>query len=846
MANSLPRVLAGPIVRRVDPAGCSFWVATSVPAQVTAKIWFNNQQSGASPGEVASGDPPLAASAATALRPFGDHFFAGVITVELGGAAPPLTPGRIYSYDLVFSGAFGETGLKQEKLLEDEQPGSRLPGVDATAPLQLALGYLADRLPSFVSPPAVVSSAGNLHLAHASCRKSNGEGPDALAWLDDVLRDHYLDADQRVQQLFLTGDQIYADDVGAPLLAMLNGLGRDLLGREEDLPVDENFTMPGTMPNFPSLRRARLVREVAKMSSSSCDNHLITFPEYLSMYLVAWSPRVWRPLSANFDLFTAPPAEALLANTFTQWEKCYESAGSPAQAAQKWQEEKAPGVDKERTLVEAFRAAVPKVARALANVATYMILDDHEITDDWNLNKRWRNRVYSNKMGRAIVRNGLMAYAICQAWGNDPAEFKKDASPNHKLLDEIQRVLGAQPAMPGVNLPVGSVDAFDRSLGLLDQPSAIAWHYTVPGPQYRVNVLDTRTRRKFTGEGSAPPNLLGDSLNAQLPAGPFVDGRELLLIITPSPVLSPLIFESIGAPAFEIVGDLMYGYKKKDQADPCHPGGPETGVEHADAESWGGSPPAREELLKRLAGYKQAIILSGDVHYAGSLVMDHWIGAAPARIAQLIASSARNRFSATVEALLKNAALLQQAIHAANPELLAWDGEASIQLPPGAKIAPGRRARLHRSPALVPSGGWPNGTTLPPEPQKQPNWRWRLKLVSDERSPAQLPPEGPQPPPFGGPELDPANPGSILPAYKAVAARHQVTALTGEVITLRKLVFTTNLGLVDISKSGGAHTVRHTLLSHSQAEPFTGVANTVHTISLAATAEPAPTLQTES
>jgi hypothetical protein len=846
MADPLPRVLAGPIVRRVDSTGCSFWVATSVAGNVTARIWLNNQIAADMPATVVSGDSPVSSSPATELLQFGSNLYACVVTVPLGGANPPLTPGRIYSYDLVFTGMFGQTGLKQEKLLEDEQPGSRLDGVNASAPLHLALGYIPDRLPSFVSPPAVITPDGNLRIAHTSCRKSNGVGPDALAWLDDVIQQNYTDPDKRIQQLFLTGDQIYADDVGTCLLSMLNGLGRDLVGREEDVPVTDAISMPGTMPNFPSLRRARLVREIAKLSSGDCDNHLVTFPEYLSMYLAAWSPRVWRPLAQDGDLFSPPPVEADLAGTFTDWEQCYKSAGTPAQQTQKWQEERQPAVDAERLLVEEYRAAVPKVARALANTATYMILDDHEITDDWNLNKRWRNRVYSNKLGRAIVRNGLMAYTICQGWGNTPVDFGKADSPNKKLLDEIQKVLGIQPALPGVNLPVGNVDTLDRMLGLLDQPNSVKWHFTVPGPLHRINVLDTRTRRKFTGEGMAPPSLLGDSLNDQLPAGPFIDGRELLLIITPGPVLSPHIIESIGAAAFEIVGDFKYGIKKLASANPCQPGGPETGVEAADAESWSANPPAREELLKRLATYKQAVILSGDVHFAASLTLDYWTGTTPARIVQLIASSARNGFSPTVVAILKSDALLQRYEAGQNPELLGWDGESSIQLPAGAKIAPGRRARLHHSPSLVPAGGWPAGSSIPADAGKQPNWRWRLKLVRDERTDVQLPAEGPHPPPYGGPELDLGNAASVVPAYSAVAARHQTAALTGEVVALRQIVFTTNVGLVDISKSDGAYTVRHTLLSRSQNPPYQGIANTVHAISLAATAEPAPTLQTES
>jgi len=60
------------------------------------------------------------------------------------------------------------------------------------------------------------------------------------------------------------------------------------------------------------------------------------------------------------------------------------------------------------------------VRRALANVPTYMIFDDHDVTDDWNLTARWRDRVRASPAGRRIVANALAAYWAFQGWGNDP------------------------------------------------------------------------------------------------------------------------------------------------------------------------------------------------------------------------------------------------------------------------------------------------------------------------------------------------------------------------------------------------------------------------------------------
>ena len=53
-----------------------------------------------------------------------------------------------------------------------------------------------------------------------------------------------------------------------------------------------------------------------------------------------------------------------------------------------------------------------------------MIFDDHEITDDWYLNRTWIQRVLSAPLGRAVIRNALTSYVIFQDLGNDPLKYK--------------------------------------------------------------------------------------------------------------------------------------------------------------------------------------------------------------------------------------------------------------------------------------------------------------------------------------------------------------------------------------------------------------------------------------
>ncbi|MBI5301753.1 MAG: hypothetical protein HY868_06435 [Chloroflexi bacterium] len=792
---TLPLIIAGPIVRRVEGRTCSFWIALRDSATVTASAWLGEQVAGAG--------APLA-TATTPTRAFGDHLHIAVVTVELPSA---ITPGVLYSYDLSFNGST----LQSEGFLTTTAPAGDNPG-------RLALGYTNNRLPSFVTPAATLP---DLKLAHASCRKTNGPDFDALAWLDDVIADNF-NSPNRPQQLFLTGDQIYADDVGACLLPVINALALDLIGSAEPIPIEANLSFDGTLKNFPALRRQLLIRETAGMSSTDAHNHLIAFGEYAAMYCLAWNPGVWRKLATADDLFIdRSQVAAQLGPLLTDWEKCYGDVN-------KWKTEKRKDVETEIARVETYRSTVPKVARALANTITYMIADDHEITDDWNLTQRWRNRVYSKPLGRAVVRNGVMAYTAFQGWGNEPKAFS-DAGNNKDLLDKTSEI-----ATVHNNAPIASVQRLEELIGAsgANQSKQAKFHYTIPGPRHLVVVMDSRTRRKYSGQNDFPPDLLGDSLNTQVPKGPLTDGRELLILISPAPVLGTTLFDKIAQPLIQSIRDTITSIKilRKKADDPCTPGGPVWGFEDYDAEGWAMNEEAQQKLLLRLADYTQTVILSGDVHYGLSMEMDLWRknSAKPSRIVQLTSSPLRNEFKPIIQALLRSNALLQDFERGTDAELLAWkDAPAPITIPADKHIGLGRRARMFRSPALLPSRGWPPGSTIPSD--KLPDWSWRLKLVRDQRPNSALPPALRQP------ALIPAtdvNAGDPFPGYAAVAARQALVAAT-HFDHLRQMVFNTNFGLVVFSGSDATLKLTHTLMSRN-GEPGENKAtpNTVHEIAL--------------
>ena len=147
-----------------------------------------------------------------------------------------------------------------------------------------AIAYPGLPLPTFVLPPADDPSLGVLH---GSCRLLHGEGEDAMACADELLAASARDVATRPRALFLTGDQIYADDVAGPLVAHLRQLAEELMG-----PADER-SMPGCPPlsQVPVNGRRELAADRARLTGPKVDDHLLSFGEFAAMYVTAWNER---------------------------------------------------------------------------------------------------------------------------------------------------------------------------------------------------------------------------------------------------------------------------------------------------------------------------------------------------------------------------------------------------------------------------------------------------------------------------------------------------------------------------------------------------------------------------
>jgi hypothetical protein len=841
----LPRILAGPIVRRVQVRGCSFWVVLSVPATVKALIWKGRLDVGGSNALTALAEGELH------TKRIGNNLHVAVVTVDLTAAPNPLDPGELYSYNLRFAfDAGGTSDLHGEKLLDFEVVGSRIDNVDQGAPLHLPLGFEKDKLPTFLVPPmklatqATSSPDAGLRLAHASCRRAGAASFDALAGLAAVVQD----PDQRPHQLYLTGDQIYADDVATPFLPVIAALGDELLGGAQPLPGfppdrreggsgDTPVTsagLPGNLANLPPMRRKWLLWELARFTGGDVENHLITFSEFVAHHLLAWSPRVWRTIPPFQETFKAPgsaagtPAPAAGINPWLNrpW-FCFNGVDPTqpeATVKQSWGDPTAnkagfEGYNRSAHHVARYAGGTPFVAQVLANTPTCMMFDDHEIADDWNLNGRWFATVYARAWGRFIIRNGLMAFALMQGWGNDPAKFVS-STPGAELLEQIA-VVGAAGTPP----PPATVTSIDILLGFdtttADVPKRVEWSFSSGTEDYQAVVLDTRTHRELRSTSLDPPNLV-DNLDDQLPAATPTSTAPHLILVSPVPVFGPVVIEQIGQPASIAAQDIasafdrgeIPGFAVGDADHPekragCGPRANERGIEKYDREGWTANEKGFEDLLARLVGFQKVVLLSGDVHYATTLSLDYWAKERddkPIRIVQCTSSPAKNVFKDVVEQLVRQVANLQHA-EEVKLERLAWKKITAADLGlAGTRLSLARRARLRREPALLTTSGWPSNASIPAG--KQPDWRWRIQLVVDNTTTL--------PPSLQPRSMEPGTDAKDDPARLTSIASVHRTRLDEAKPMLRRIVFAPNFGVVSFSSDGAEVTATHTIYTPTQ------------------------------
>lgn len=551
--DSLPAVLAGPLLRRQEADRLVLWLVGSRPLPLTLHLRVDGL------ADAAFTDYPLDDRQCQVVA-IGKRAFIHLIDVRLDSELPK---DRLIDYDLC---------------IDDEQTG-----IADWAPHLL---YSGTNYPNFVVRSRID------HILHGSCRKPHHGSVDGLLCVDQLLADT-LDPQQRPALLMMSGDQVYADDVAGPMLRGVHSL-IDRLGlfdeRLEGAVVDDSQSLYDHPASYyqradllPALKsndtlRDRFFGGTSKpvFTSATADNHLVTLAEVMAMYLLVWSPVPWTLVTPDMPQLDAQESERYA---------------------------------REQVVIDDFRAGLGNVARAMAHLPCMMIFDDHDITDDWNLSANWEETAYGHPFSKRIIGNALVAYLLCQGWGNNPDALNELVAQAQALSDET--------VSRDNQLNSGTQDALIDQLLKFQQ-----WHYVLPTSPALV-VLDTRTRRwRSQSNFNHPSGLMDWEALCELQQE-LIDHKSAI-IVSPAPIFGVKLIEAIQR-VFSWCGYPLL----------------------VDAENWMAHRGAAQVILNIFRHSRTPgnyVILSGDVHYSFvyEILIRHRSGGP--RIWQVTSSGIKNEF----------------------------------------------------------------------------------------------------------------------------------------------------------------------------------------------------------
>ena len=423
-------------------------------------------------------------------------------------------------------------------------------------------------------------------MLHGSCRKPHFDSGDGLVQVDHVIADSVLDAEARPAMLMMSGDQIYADDVAGPTLVAIHQV-IELLGLYDEQwqgtvvnSSDELFAsplcyyqrdqlLPHDSANKAVYDKIFAASKKPIFTSVNAKNHLVTLAEVFAMYLLTWSPVMWRFV----DVEAHQIADEFL-----------DTYGTEAK------------------IIARFVDGLSVVSRALAHIPTYMIFDDHDITDDWNLTRGWEEAAYGHPFSKRIIGNTLVGYWLCQGWGNAPEKFTE-------FNDDVGQYF--------------STNGYQQQDHLIDEILVWdQWHFSLATTP-KVIVLDTRTQRWRSESNAGKPSGLMDWEALSELQQELINQPEVILV-SPAPIYGVKMIETIQR-IFTFLGLPLV----------------------VDAENWMAHSGTANVMLNIFRHYKTPphfIILSGDVHYSFFYEVTHRFRRSSSRIFQITSSGIKNQF----------------------------------------------------------------------------------------------------------------------------------------------------------------------------------------------------------
>lgn len=566
----LPTILCGPILRRAESDCIYIWIALSRNLEIDGQLFMVN-----STDSDTFTYTPLNVRTKTTTIKAGEQLYVNLIKISPVENSFPSSV--LIGYNLVFRKGSRMRDLGSYGLLSQESSES--------------IVYDQMKFPAFY----INDGSAPTRILYGSCRKPHGEGADAFTAADLLLNDTHQNLSNRPGSLFLVGDQIYADDVANPMMVILKSIASVIKGSTDYEPSLGSFLESEELAITADKINGRkfIVKHFAKFTTGHGENHLIRFSEYAAMYLLAWSPELWKYALDNELLlsFREIRDRGMLHLMFEKDEKIKQ------QEIMKLEKR----YEEQFTNLREFIPAVSAARRVMANTPTYMIFDDHDLTDDWNISPDWSAAVNQSPLGSHIQINGLAAYWLFQGFGNDPASFNAEfiKTASKFLLTED---FHSKEYQHGLQL----LSTFD------------SWHFIAPTVPKTV-FLDTRTQRVFDirpkpvklfnmmEETTRTPFLMSEDSWKQITSKLSESGwtkNSPIMIVSAAPFYGMGLIESFlhkHVFPFKILGIPV-----------------QTSF---DFDSWKYNGKGFNDFLRRVASWDPSycILLSGDVHFSSSV-----------------------------------------------------------------------------------------------------------------------------------------------------------------------------------------------------------------------------------
>ena len=606
----MPSIIAGPIVRHCDKSQLNFWLVTTTPCDFMCSLYNKSEHKNKNVNIEES--PPFfnvtliaPKNTISNLSSHGLNNNAANNQSKTQSELQQIQVGSKAYINLITlrdHNSFPENTLIEYDICARFTPNNtkNVTEINESVTQLAKLLYKNEYRPSLVIKPVIQK------MLHGSCRKPHFDSDDALIQVDELLATTDFSAKERPSMLMMSGDQVYVDDIAGPTLSAIHQV-IELLGlfdeswEEQDVTSNKKSDQKTTqsqqlfqhehcyyqrekiLPTYitNSLIFGEKVHPV--FTTVHFHNHLITLSEVLAMYFLTWSPELWEQVAID-----KPPSNM------------------SAEFTHKYQQE--------YKTTKAFAKGLYSVRRAMAHIPVYMIFDDHDITDDWNLTRGWEEAAYTNLFSKQIIGNALFAYWLCQGWGNAPDKFQP-------LVTDTELLFTTANTHDELNKNIHTNN--EQRLALINKLfDWEAWNYNLATTPKMV-ILDTRTQRwRSESRANKPsPRMDWETLSDFQQA---LIKEPSVIVVSAAPIYGVKLIETV---------QRMFTFFGKPLA--------------VDAENWMAHSGTANVILNIFRNPKtppQFIILSGDVHYSFVYEVSHRFRKSSAKILQVTCSGIKNKF----------------------------------------------------------------------------------------------------------------------------------------------------------------------------------------------------------